>query len=134
MNISLIKFPNLKQVILEGNPLSIYPERCRTSWAKMKEYLQSIETRAECRNIKKVLIVGEEGVGKSTLLKCLRKKTHKTNVTENISTDGIDISDVTLTPSDENSAKPMVLKTWDFGLFYIIFYLNYQYYDYYLNL
>ena len=114
MNISLQKYPNLNKVNLDGNPLSIYPERCRTSWPRMKEYLQSIENRAEARNIKKLLIVGEEGVGKSTLLKCLRKKANKTNVAENISTDGIDITDITLTsPSND---KPLIFKAWDFGI------------------
>ena len=95
----------------------------------MKEYLQNLERRAEERNIKKLLIVGEEGVGKSTLLKCLRKKTNRTNVTENISTDGIDISDITLTGPDDSN--PMILKSWDFG-FYLILLFSIYYLIYYI--
>jgi hypothetical protein len=114
-----LKYPNLKQVNLEGNALALYPEKCRTSWLRMKEYLHSIEQRAASRNIKKLLIVGEEAVGKTTLLKCLRKKSNKTSVSENLSTDGIGISDIVLNGPAPND-KDLVLKAWDFGNYYLV--------------
>ena len=70
--------------------------------------------------------MGEEAVGKTTFVKCLQKKSNKTNCTSNISTDGINISDVILTDSSAvnqdhfDSSLPIHCRVWDFGMINII--------------
>ena len=55
---------HLEKVKLHGNPLSVLPGPMRDlQWPRLKAYLQSITQRAEKWNERKVIIVGEEGVG-----------------------------------------------------------------------
>ena len=62
----------------------------------------------------KLMIVGQENVGKSTLLHALRQvKLKKRSKRPNISTDGIDISDWEV--RDSESKKPIIFSAWDFA-------------------
>ena len=63
----------LKTVHLEGNLLSPYPEKCRHSWSRMKEYMQKLSRRSNHGIFKKVMIVGDPGSGKTSLFKALLK-------------------------------------------------------------
>jgi hypothetical protein len=56
----------VKKVIFNNNPLLGYPLELRTSrWSKMKAHLTTVVSRANFWNVRKVILVGEEGVGKS---------------------------------------------------------------------
>lgn len=61
--------PRLTIVNLKGNPLSAIPESFRsTSWtSQLREYLQSIYDASKEFLERKILLVGEEGTGKSKL-------------------------------------------------------------------
>ena len=112
---------------IEGNPLTAYPEKYRTSWSKLKEYLISLEKRAMLEKIQKLVVVGQECVGKSTLLRCLQKKTNRTNCATNLSTDGIDVTDFTFHFDNPNNnsnnqdveSNSILCRAWDFGIFFI---------------
>ena len=90
------RYPNLKNVNLQGNPLSIYPVKCRTSWTKMSEYLENISKRAEHFIGKKLIFVGESKTGKSTLLKCFKKRNYKTKCHSYKPTKGISTSEISI--------------------------------------
>ena len=85
IKIQLGKFPNLKVVNLTGNPLSIYPKKCRSSWPKLKEYLESISKKAENFIGKKIIFVGDSKTGKTTLLKSICKRRNKANTKDSYS-------------------------------------------------
>ena len=80
------------KVKLDGNPLSLIPRPFRDSWPKIHKYLHSLKNRAARWKERKVLIVGEEATGKSTLLKCFCTKKNKVSCKENLATDGIKIT------------------------------------------
>lgn len=57
---------HVKKVTVYQNPLQTIPAEIRFSkWSKIRKYLEQIATRAAQWNIRKLLLVGEEGVGKS---------------------------------------------------------------------
>jgi Leucine-rich repeat (LRR) protein/GTPase SAR1 family protein len=88
--------------------------------SELLSYLQSLQVSKKPCYRMKLMVVGQENVGKSTLIRCLNSKSNvKKNV--NISTDGIDIDllslqvDLTL-PGDSFPTKENVtLTTWDFA-------------------
>ena len=63
---TLATLPNLQKVLLEGNPLSDIPISFRNSgWtSELKTYLRSILEKSEDFLERKILLVGQEGVGK----------------------------------------------------------------------
>ena len=52
-------------VKIDGNSLSLIPESARGSWAKIRTYLDSVSDRATRWSECKLLLVGQEGVGKT---------------------------------------------------------------------
>ena len=71
---------------LEGNPLRTIPIRFRSPWPVLRDYIKSVALKAAKWNEMKLLFVGQEGVGKTTLLQTLRSKRHKVSCKENLST------------------------------------------------
>lgn len=80
LSLNFNNFTSLSKVVLDGNPLSLYPERCRTSWPKMREYLLALETRTSSWCRKRLVVVGTERVGKTALVRALKKKNCRTTV------------------------------------------------------
>ena len=79
----------LEHVILDGNPLMYIPKPFRKSWLKIRTFLKGIGQKASRWNERKMVLVGEEAAGKSTLLQCLRSKKHRVSCKTNLSTNGI---------------------------------------------
>jgi len=78
----------------KDNPLTLVPENIRKQhnyWQQMRSYLGSLSNRAMCWKEVKLLLVGQEGVGKTTLLKSLMSPKGKTDTSANLSTDGVHI-------------------------------------------
>lgn len=120
----LATLEHLEKLKLQGNPLSVLPGPVRQlPWPRMKAYLQSITERAEKWNERKVIIVGEEGVGKSTLVRSLCSRKGKASCKENLATDGVSITpNISLThgleqPQSAPGAVSMdtSLLAWDLG-------------------
>jgi Leucine-rich repeat (LRR) protein len=55
---------HLKLLRYGNNPLSTIPGNCKQSWIKLKSYLQSIKSSITSWNRCKLMLVGQEGVGK----------------------------------------------------------------------
>ena len=63
-------FAELDKVRIGRNPLSHVPERLREGeWAQVRKYLRTIAVRASMWNEARLLFVGQEGVGKTTLVR-----------------------------------------------------------------
>merc|ERR1712137_221980 len=69
-----IHLPWLEKVNLEGNPLRSIPERFQSTWPILRDYMSTVRTKASRWTERKLLFVGQEGVGKTTLLKSLRSR------------------------------------------------------------
>ena len=102
----------LKYVNLEGNPLSLYPERCRNSWSKMKEYLQKLTKRSNDGIFRKVVIVGDRGSEKTSFFTELEKKYFKSTA-EYVNKGNINTAQITI--SDDQSNSEFILNVWDMG-------------------
>lgn len=62
----------IEKVKFSDNPLSLVPERIRLGgWQQMRKYLRTIAQRASLWNECRLILVGEEGVGKT-----VRENTH----------------------------------------------------------
>ena len=102
---------NLKDLDLDGNPLtSPPPEIIQQGTKAVLAYLRKLP-RAKKQWVSKLILVGEGGVGKTTLVKRLlgesRDMKEKT-------THGIRVRDVPLGHPDHDGVT-MQLKSWDFG-------------------
>ena len=61
-----VELRHVKKVEVLRNPLQTIPVDIRSAkWAKIKKYLDTIATKAASWDIRKLLFVGEEAVGKS---------------------------------------------------------------------
>ena len=91
----LAEFKVLKEAKFSGNPLSRVPDSIKKNINKfdqLKQYLQDLKGKKDVWNSVKLVVLGKEGVGKTHLLKSLRnEKKH-----ENVSTDGVQVGDITL--------------------------------------
>ena len=127
---NLLKMPNLEKLKLEGNPLDMIPDSFRKtlSWVKIREYLKTVQDRAQKWHTCKLLVVGQEGVGKTTLIRSLQSKNGKTQCKQNMATDGVDIKQFTLVShessssssssnnnNNSNSESDINLTVWDLG-------------------
>ena len=70
----LAKIVNLKDVRLDGNPLTLIEWIDKKDWNGIKQYLLELENRVSCWNNCKIIIMGDSNQGKSSLCECLRKK------------------------------------------------------------
>ncbi|MCR9066835.1 MAG: ADP-ribosylation factor-like protein, partial [Cytophagales bacterium] len=97
----------------KGNPLSLIPDAFRneSDWSKMKQYLSSISEKSTSWQDIKLLLVGQEGVGKTTLLNCLKSDKHKADTKVNLSTDGVHIT----RSIQLESGSDVRFNAWDLG-------------------
>lgn len=106
------KLTKLKDLYIEDNPFeSLPPEVVKQGTRAILVYLEG-QLKANKRQwLSKLLIVGEGGVGKTSLLRALRR--HK--FTENLeTTHGIEVTKLELFNPRETKVK-MELNAWDFG-------------------
>ena len=80
-------------------------------WTKLKAYLEETSKTSSSWRRNKIMCVGEEGVGKSTLLQCFIRRKAKVPCKENISTDGIEVTQGITLGEDCD----VVFDAWDFG-------------------
>jgi len=109
--------PNLNTLLLEGNPLSELPAEIflspKQDLSLIKVFLKSLKTgTVQCTRIK-VLVVGEENVGKTALIQCLQQYNAKKKLSTNsnpktISTDGVSIQSL-------NVDSSLRFSVWDFA-------------------
>ena len=71
----ILKLQHLKVLQVWGNPLETIPQSFRM-WPKLKEYLVTIQKKATCWRERKLLFVGQEATGKTTLVRCYRSTVH----------------------------------------------------------
>ncbi|KAH3732448.1 leucine-rich-repeat protein [Pelomyxa schiedti] len=76
-------------VNFDRNPLSDIPVRFRSSWSETKKFLRFSEEPVVW-DTRKLIVVGDGAAGKTTLTKCMEKKS-KTSVKTNVATDGVNI-------------------------------------------
>lgn len=107
--VALTTIPKLRKLKFKGNPFQFVPNSVQKNDREFLKYLTQLkESTIQWKKLK-LLIVGEENVGKSTLLRCLQSFPNLEGVaSENISTNGVAIDELTLGDTVEFSA-------WDFG-------------------
>ena len=125
--------------IIEGNPLVTIPDAFKKAshpWSKIREYLKTVRDRSNQWKLLKVLVVGQQGVGKSTLIRSLQSKHHKTPCKQSLSTPTIEIkqfpissnppssssgsnssvnSNPSISQTSSNDDDDYILSCWDFG-------------------
>ncbi|MEM8611836.1 MAG: COR domain-containing protein [Cyanobacteria bacterium P01_H01_bin.105] len=104
---------NLIRLILyrNANLASPSPEIVKQGTQAILTYLREQKDDGERQWISKLLVVGEGGVGKTSLLRALRGETFEV---QQSSTHGIEIKALTL-PHPVETDITMTLNTWDFG-------------------
>lgn len=127
---SLALLPSLKVIEVSGNPIKVPPiEIVKKGRKEILGYLKDLAEGAEPCYRTKVMVVGQENVGKTTLINKLQNRKQRTKTkgtikgvnTANISTDGIDIdlwniSVLFKTKEDPKPRKQTVsVSVWDFA-------------------
>jgi internalin A len=115
----LVKFEKLKHFSIGNNPLnpalqSAYDQ----SLDAVKAYLRSLEQNAEPLYEAKLVLVGEGGVGKTTLLNALMNKEERTPKKDETTTHGVKIDVNALQvphPAFGKEGVKIQLNAWDFG-------------------
>ncbi|MEO1181413.1 MAG: COR domain-containing protein, partial [Cyanobacteria bacterium J06636_28] len=104
---------NLTTLYLNGNPnlVSPSPEIVEQGTQAILAYLREQKDDGKRQWISKLLVVGEGGVGKTSLLRALRNEAFEV---QQSSTHGIEIKKLALTHPTETDVI-MTLNTWDFG-------------------
>ena len=116
--ISLAHLEYLKELNLDGNPLNPALQSAYDSggWKSVKAYLRSLEQNAEPLYEAKLVLVGEGGVGKTTLLNALMKKEERVPKKDEITTHGVKIDlNALQAPHPEKEGVNIQLNAWDFG-------------------
>ncbi|MCT7993897.1 COR domain-containing protein [Laspinema olomoucense] len=103
---------NLGMLYLEGNPLTFPPEEIVEQGTKaILTYLREQLYTPQPQWVSKLIVVGEGGVGKTSLLKVLRGEPFNP---QESTTDGIDIRTLEF-PHPSQPEVTMQLNAWDFG-------------------
>ena len=106
------RLEGLTVLSLEANPLTTFPPEIRNQGIRgIQAYLRAQLKETHSRWESKLLVVGEGGTGKTSLLKVIRGLPFDP---EEPTTHGLEIMPVTLV-HPTNSRTTMLLKTWDFG-------------------
>ena len=117
---SISDLRDLKDLTLDGNPLSEALTAARRGGVEsILTYLRSIQGTESALFEGKLLLLGEGGVGKTSLLAALR---HEEFVVDRRTTHGVEISKVELKvrfqrrePGQPGASQTLVLNVWDFG-------------------
>jgi internalin A len=109
-NVSFLKdMENLTRVELEGNPIKEPPEEIISQGIdSIRDYFKALEGEKQLLKEVKVLLVGEGGAGKTSLLKQLKGK--KFNKSEP-QTHGINIENLPIAVDGSDA----LIHIWDFG-------------------
>eukprot|EP00727_Mastigamoeba_balamuthi_P008432 m51a1_g4210 hypothetical protein (2256) ;mRNA; r:59266-66642 len=67
-------FARIREVSYKNNPLETVPKSAAGSWAKLRQHLQLLSARSSPWREYKLVLLGRESSGKSTLVRCLRAK------------------------------------------------------------
>ena len=103
------KLTNLTTLVLYGNPLeSPPPEIVYHGIKAIRSYFKSLEVEKQALNEVKVLLVGDGGAGKTSLVKQLRGEEYNEHEPQ---THGINIRDWKV----EEEEKNILVHFWDFG-------------------
>jgi internalin A len=104
---------NLRQLYLDNNPdlLTPPPEVVTRGTSAILQFLQELQKDSSIRYEAKLLVIGEGGTGKSSLLRSLRNEPFDDQLS---TTHGIEVSRLTL-PHPQQPGTEMILNTWDFG-------------------
>lgn len=103
---------NLAGLDLNDNPLRTPPpEIARQGAAAVRTYLARLDDTSAIRHEAKLLLVGEGGTGKSSLLRALRGQEFDPHL---ITTHGVDVLPITL-PCPGRDCIDLTLNVWDFG-------------------
>ncbi len=107
------KLSRLRELRLGGNPLLLTPPPEIVSQGKQSilAFLRELHRESVLRYEAKLLLVGEGGTGKSSLLRALHGKNFDVSLQ---TTHGIDVDSLTL-PHPSLSVCALTLNTWDFG-------------------
>jgi len=106
------RLEELKDLGLEGNPLeSPGPEVVEQGTAAVLAYLRGVEKGSERQWVSKLIVVGEGGVGKTSLLRALKGEEFILGFK---TTHGIDVDKIELGHPSIGDVT-MRLNTWDFG-------------------
>jgi serine/threonine protein kinase/GTPase SAR1 family protein len=102
---SMGNLTNLKDLNLKHNPMTTVPEEVmKKGTQRLIQYLKEIQAPTKTWNRIKLVVVGQENVGKTHLVRRLQKKEYP----KNISTDGIDIQPLAI-------SKKVEFRVYDFG-------------------
>lgn len=103
---------SLDYLDVDGNPLiSPPPEIVNKGKSAIISYLKEQHSASKRQWLSKLLIVGEGGVGKTSLLRSLKNQSFDPTLT---TTHGINIDSIGII-HPTNQEISMILKTWDFG-------------------
>jgi len=110
---NITKISNLKHIDLTGNPMDKPPiEICSRGLESIKQYYKDLEDQGEDYIYEaKLVLVGEPGAGKTTLVEKLRNPNYQLNPTEPM-TKGIDVTKWHFPFSDNINFTSNI---WDFG-------------------
>jgi small GTP-binding protein len=111
--VELGQLTNLQQLYIDDNPslLTLPPEIVVRGTRAMLTFLRELQEKSVTRYEAKLLVVGEGGTGKSSLLRALRNETFAPDLT---TTHGIEVATLELAHSSQAHVK-IILNTWDFG-------------------
>jgi len=119
---SLSQLPYWNSLLLNDNPLnpalqSAYDKRSQGYLDRVKAYLRSLEQNAEPLYEAKLVLVGEGGVGKTTLLNALMQRGERTPKPDEATTHGvkIDVNALQVSHPDFGDDVKIQLNAWDFG-------------------
>ena len=100
--LSIYVLKNLKRIDFKMNPLTNIPPDFKGDATEVREYLKAVQQDPIANNVVKLVLVGQEGVGKTTLLKALKRtnwvipKKPKPEKTDGIDVKDIHLGDITM--------------------------------------
>lgn len=105
----IVDFPSLSNLYLEDNPLTSPPlEIGRQGFPAVRQYFAALERESQMLDEVRILLLGEQGSGKTSLIRCLLDEEFNT---EERPTNGISIKEHLI----QGEKKQVKINIWDFG-------------------